>query len=327
MLRALIALLLLTAPATAFPVARCINLGAAMEAPVEGDWGYNIAQRHITAIADAGFDTVRLPVRFSAHWDGTRLSPQILARTDQVIGWATAEGLNTILDLHHFTEIYDDPTLHIPTLIAIWTALSAHYQNAPDTLMFELFNEPAEAFTTALAVSVFADITTLIRARNPDRWIITGGGNWNDLDEMLTLPALSHREVHTFHYYRPWEFTHQQAAYLETAPPASTWGSPEDLAALQSDIAQAGSAQPGTPLPGNAQTTLQTPNFLGEFGVYAATDPAHRLNWIRATRRAAEANGIPWCYWGFTQGDVIGFSAYDTATENWEPGMLDALFD
>ncbi len=306
-----LALLLSTQPAFAFPVERCINLGAAMEAPVEGDWGYVIQRRHIHEIARAGFDTIRLPVRFSAHWDGQRLEPQILARTDQIIAWADAAGLNVILDLHHFTELNANPDAHIPTLHQIWDALAIHYTGAPDSLIFELFNEPEGAFTTARALPVFAQITARIREAHPNRWIITGGGNWNDLDDMLQMPPPDHREVRTFHYYRPWAFTHQQAAYLEDPPPPSPWGSPEDRATLAADMARAGSAD--------------GPVFLGEFGVYAATDPDDRLSWITAVREAADANDLPWCYWGFTQGAVTGFSAYDTAAEQWEPGMRDAL--
>ncbi|MEJ6392501.1 glycoside hydrolase family 5 protein [Gymnodinialimonas sp. 2305UL16-5] len=299
--------------AHAFPVARCINLGAAMEAPVEGDWGYIVAQDHIALIAEAGFDTIRLPVRFADHWDGERLDPAILARTDQVIGWAETEGLNTILDLHHFLALKDNPGAHIDTLINIWEELAHHYAGAPDSLMFELFNEPAINFTTELAVPVFTDITAMIRQTNPDRWIITGGGDWNDLDEMLRLPAPGHREVRTFHYYRPWDFTHQQAAYLNDPPPPSDWGSAQDRAALAADMAQAASAA--------------GPVFLGEFGVYGATDETQRLSWIRAVRETAEANSLPWCYWGFSQGAGIGFSAYNTGTESWDPGMPATLLD
>lgn len=314
MFRTVVALLLLatTFPAAAFPVERCINLGAAMEAPVEGEWGYIIQRRHITAIADAGFDTVRLPVRFLDHWDGTRLSPAILARTDEVIGWAEAEGLNTILDLHHFEGFATEPNVHTPTLIAIWQALSDHYVDAPESLMFELFNEPNGAFTTELALPLFQHLTRAIRKDHPDRWIIFGGGEWNDLDEMLALPAPDTRVMHTFHYYRPWTFTHQGAAYLDNPPPARDWGTSDNRATLSQDMTRASASADVV--------------FLGEFGVYAGTDPAQRLSWITAVRREAEANGIPWCYWGFTQGDVTGFSAYDTATERWEPGLLDALF-
>jgi endoglucanase len=313
MFRLATAIFLLATPATAFPVERCINLGAAMEAPVEGEWGYTIAQRHITAIAEAGFDTIRLPVRFSGHWDGEQLDPHILARTDQVIAWATDAGLITILDLHHFVELIENPTPHIPTLVNIWDALSLHYEGAPDTLIFELFNEPSEAFTTDISQPVLAQITARVRTRHPNRWIITGGGDWNSLDEMLRLPVPDDRNVRTFHYYVPWEFTHQQAAYMTDPPPPSNWGSARDRARLAADFARAGAAD--------------GPVFLGEFGVYGATDVTVRLAWIRAVREAAEANGLPWCYWGFTQGDQVGFSAYDTRVDAWEPGMPATLLD
>ncbi len=302
---------LLSTPAAAFPVERCINLGAAMEAPVEGDWGYVIEEDHIARIAEAGFDTIRLPVRFSAHWDGERLSPQILARTDQVIGWAQAEGLNVILDLHHFREMLFDPASHARDLVKIWRVLAEHYAGAPDSLMFELFNEPEGAFTTDRAIPLFQQITAMIRETHPDRWIITGGGNWNSLDEMLRLPDQGHREVRTFHYYHPWEFTHQQAAYLSNPPPPTSWGSVEDRAQLAADMARAG--------------TASGPVLLGEFGVYGATDTDQRLNWIASVRRAAEDQGLPWCYWGFSQGEVTGFSAFTPSSNTWEPGMLDAL--
>lgn len=301
----------LALPASAFPVERCINLGAAMEAPVEGDWGYTIEEAHLARIAEAGFDTIRLPVRFSAHWDGERLSPRILARTDQVIAWAQAQGLNVILDLHHFREMAFNPASQADDLIKIWRSLAEHYRGAPESLMFELFNEPNGAFTTERAVPLFQQITAMIRETHPDRWIITGGGNWNALDEMLRLPAPGPRDVRTFHYYEPWTFTHQQAAYLADPPPATTWGSVEDRAQLAADMARA--------------TMAEGPVFLGEFGVYGATDPQQRLNWITAVRRAAEDQGLPWCYWGFSQGEVTGFSAFTPSLDTWEAGMLDAL--
>ena len=49
------------------PVQRCMNLGGALEAPNEGDWGYTIREKDLEAIKAAGFDTVRLPVRWDVH--------------------------------------------------------------------------------------------------------------------------------------------------------------------------------------------------------------------------------------------------------------------
>lgn len=120
-MRALALMLLLAGPvfAETFPVERCMNLGAALEAPEEGDWGYTILRADIDRIAAAGFDTIRLPVRLDTRWDGARLDPAFLARVDEVIGWARAAGLRTILDLHHFDAFMDDPDAMTPTLVAI----------------------------------------------------------------------------------------------------------------------------------------------------------------------------------------------------------------
>jgi len=44
-----------------------VNFGNALEAPQEGDWGIRLEERYFDLIKKAGFKTVRLPVRWSAH--------------------------------------------------------------------------------------------------------------------------------------------------------------------------------------------------------------------------------------------------------------------
>ncbi|HEY2148312.1 MAG TPA: cellulase family glycosylhydrolase, partial [Pirellulales bacterium] len=46
---------------------RGINLGNALEAPHEGDWGVKLKESYFESIASAGFNSVRIPVRLSAH--------------------------------------------------------------------------------------------------------------------------------------------------------------------------------------------------------------------------------------------------------------------
>ena len=38
------------------PVERCMNLGGALEAPNEGDWGYTVRQAVLVRLKEAGFD-------------------------------------------------------------------------------------------------------------------------------------------------------------------------------------------------------------------------------------------------------------------------------
>ena len=312
---ALLLLLLAAKPGAAqeFPVRRCINLGAAMEAPREGDWGYVIEAAHLDTIAQAGFDSVRLPVRFSAHWDGTRLDPAILERTDAVIGWAGDAGLAVILDLHHFEDFATDPETHVPALRKIWMAIGRHYAGHDDGLIFELFNEPNGAFSTERVVAVSARIIADLRPLHPTRWIVTGAGDWNALDEMLSMPPPGPFEARTFHYYEPFDFTHQQATHLPRILPPRDWGSAADHVAVAADIARAATG-PG-------------PLLMGEFGVHELAAEGPRLDWTRAVRRAAEAHGIAWCHWGFSQGRLTGYSAYDTGTGTWRPGHPEVFFD
>src|ERR1051325_2880542 len=48
---------------------RGMNFGDAMDAPHEGDWGWVISASDFHAVREAGFDHVRVPMRFSAHVD------------------------------------------------------------------------------------------------------------------------------------------------------------------------------------------------------------------------------------------------------------------
>src|SRR6185312_17387907 len=67
-----------------------INAGNALDAPTEGAWGPKLDEAYFDHIAAAGFDHVRLPVRFSAHAAAAApftIDPTFFARVD----WAVAE--------------------------------------------------------------------------------------------------------------------------------------------------------------------------------------------------------------------------------------------
>lgn len=48
---------------------RGVNMGNMLEAPNEGDWGLFVKEEYFDTIKEAGFDFVRLPVRWSTHAD------------------------------------------------------------------------------------------------------------------------------------------------------------------------------------------------------------------------------------------------------------------
>ena len=127
-------------PISSPPVSKCINIGSALEAPNEGEWGYTVRQADLLRIKQAGFDTIRLPVKWSAHTTldaPYQIEPSFLARVDEILSWAEQVDLKVILNVHHYDELNEDPETHIPRLEAIWDALAAHYAGAPDSLMLE----------------------------------------------------------------------------------------------------------------------------------------------------------------------------------------------
>jgi len=294
--------------AHALPVQRCVNLGNALDAPREGEWGYVITPQDLDWIAAQGFDTIRLPVRFSQGWDG-RINPALLVRVQQVIGQAQDRGLQVILDVHHFEALMQDPARHGPTLVAIWDELSVAFAGYGPDLIFEIVNEPTENLSTQGAEALYAQIIPRIRANHPDRWIIIGGGEWSSIDEMLRLSRPDSNVALTFHYYSPWEFTHQNAGWMTNPPPARNWGTRDERGQLAADMARAASRE--------------TPILLGEFGVSVETKPGERANWTGQVRQAAEAQGIGWCVWSLT----AGFPIFDEERRDWMPGMRRALME
>lgn len=48
-------------------IGRAINLGNGLEAPNEGAWGLYLKEQYFVDIAEAGFDSVRIPIRWSAY--------------------------------------------------------------------------------------------------------------------------------------------------------------------------------------------------------------------------------------------------------------------
>jgi endoglucanase len=120
-----------------------------LEAPNEGDWGLYVQEEYFDLIKDAGFDFVRLPVRWSGHADKSSpyaLDSVFLSRVDQVVGWALARNLLIIIDFHNYQEISENPGGERDRFLGIWKQLAEHYKGFPLEVMFELLNEPNNLF-------------------------------------------------------------------------------------------------------------------------------------------------------------------------------------
>jgi endoglucanase len=307
-------------PPPAFPILRGVNLGNALEAPNEGEWGYRIEPAHLAAIAQAGFDGVRLPVRWDAHTEQRPpyvIDPAFLDRVDSIIAEVLARRLKVQLDCHHYEALLTAPEIERPRFIAIWRQIAEYFSGTAPELIFEPLNEPnGERWNGALLTTVQTEALAAIRETNSTRLVVLGPGQWNAIDALADWrPPRDANLAVSVHYYEPHAFTHENASWLGADAPTfgRAWGGPRDLGLVtrHADIA------------GDWAASHQMPWQLGEFGVNAALSLAQRALWTRTVRQAFERDGAGWCVWDFGG----AFPIWDAAKQAFIPEMIAALFD
>jgi len=300
------------------PIQRCMNMSGALEAPNEGEWGYTVRFEDIDRIKAAGFDTIRLPVKWSAH-AGTRgrykIEDHLLDRTDEIINYALSQDMNVILNVHHYYDLNMEPAKHERRLESIWKQLSKHYESYPDSLIFEVLNEPHTKMTPKRTDALNKRIVHSIRQSQPHRWIILATAEWGSLTGLLqSAPPADSRVILSWHYYDPFSFTHQGAEFFEPMPPVGThWGTKAEIAVATADFERAATFR----------DLHDQPLLLGEFGAFDAAPMEDRVRWTRTVRKLAEENDFGWCHWGFSS----NFRAYNPEKEAWIEPIRAALLD
>jgi endoglucanase len=307
------------AKTNSLPVGRCVNMGNSLEAPSEGEWGgKKIDAADFKRIADAGFNTIRLPVRWASRTGAVApytINLVFMKRVQQVVAEARAAGLNVILNSHHFEELHKDPSdANIARLAAMWTQIAAKFADQPEAhLWFEIENEPHDKFNDTNLLKVLSPSLAEIRKTNPTRAVIIGGEFWSGINSLKTLKLPDDPNiVPTFHYYDPFQFTHQGADWVDPSPPMGrVFGSDDDVAALVADVKKVRDYM---------KRTGKTP-FMGEFGANEKIPVEQRVAYQRTVRVAFDNVGIGMCAWGYTN----TFPLWDRNTKKWVPGMRGAM--
>lgn len=301
----------------AFDMKRCVNMGNSLDAPKGESWGAPIDPASFTGIKAKGFDTVRIPVRWNDYAGPAphyRIEADFMAEVSRIVNAALAQELNVILNIHHYDALMENPDAEQAKLLALWNQIAARFAHEPDSLWFEVLNEPRDALKGETMRRAQTTSVATIRRTNPERVIILGGENWSGLGSLRSnITPPDKNIVYTFHYYDPFDFTHQKAKWLGKNMPKGTrkWGSRKDREKLASDMQYAADfvAQVGHPV------------FLGEFGAYDEIKASQRVKYIGGVRIAAEAAGIPWCLWSYSN----TFELYNTDNQTWDTEALDAL--
>lgn len=284
-------------------------------APDAADW-----QR----IHSLGLHHVRLPVD-PAIFIGDRglPKPDGLALIAATVGAANAAELTVILALQLPDEL--KPRLGDAAtrtaLAGIWRTLAVALKDTdPLQIVLEPLNEPG--FEDAAASrGLMESLAREIRAVLPKHTLLVSGHRYSGPDELAALAPLADRNVvYGFHFYVPFDFTHQGADWgdpvwqtLRGVPYPST---PEIVAPRLDALEE--------PLRGrlrwfgderwNRDTlssrmkpaiewakTHGVPVICSEFGVLRKrAKPADRAAWIRDVRETLEAARLGWTAWDYS---------------------------
>ena len=126
---------------------RGINLGNTFEAPTETAWGNSYNPEYFAMMAELGFRHVRIPVRWetperSLEEPPYTIEPDFFDRIEEVVAEALANDLIVIINMHHHKALYADPEGQRDRFLAQWTQIAHTFRNHPETVLFEILNEP-----------------------------------------------------------------------------------------------------------------------------------------------------------------------------------------
>jgi endoglucanase len=308
----------------AFKRAKSLDNGVSISW-LEQTWGKDIINGDGPGKADfellktLGFKSVRLPVAFAFFESKNTPADKVFGCIDKVIKLCHVYGLKLIID-YHYGEINDNNYLtETPKVINTWLKVANRYKNeSADDLLFELYNEPPH-MNPQIWKDASYNIATAIRKVDKKRTFIVGASNFNSIYELSRTERLADDNIiYTVHFYEPFLFTHQGAAWVgdqvattgvpfpysaekfPTINPKTkgTWGE-TNYYQYKADgntqsltdkllIAKKWAAKYGVPL------------ICSEYGVYNKyADQDSRCRYIKAIRSALKELSIPAIMWEY----------------------------
>lgn len=299
-------------------------------------WGNAIEDSYFAFVKAAGFNSVRIPVRWQHNSNPVthEVSPERLAGVHEDVKLATAAGLAVVISFHWYYEImeaannadanpvaYENEKIHFAS---IWSQVATAFEDIPDSLLvWDILNEP-----TIKSADRLNEVMTLgynaIRTAAPGKTIMFESYHAAKFADITALKLPQDGNIiFSGHYYEPYNYTHQghsydclgDVSYLNTAK-ADIRGYVATVQRLYPDI-----------------NGGHVPMNMGEFGVSGGESattsscdkgnelpsPKMKAEWAKETIKAAEMYDISWHYWGFV--GVGGFEAFDRQNEVWYDGF------
>ncbi len=302
----------LTPNEAVYQMTRGINLGNTLEPPLEGDWNNGPAQEQaFDDFKTAGFNTVRIPVRWDKHTlpNAPYTVDEVwLDRVEQVVDWGLERDFFILINAHHEVWLknnYANESVRA-RFDSIWVQVAERFRNKSDSLLFEIINEPF-GMTTSEVDDLNARILSIIRQSNPDRIVVYSGADYSGATWLMNSAVPNDDYIMGYyHSYDPWDF-----AGLGNG----TWGTEAERDAVRATFESVAAWS----------ATNDVPVMISEFGAIRPTDYNSRMRFYAHYVEQALRNRVPFQVWD----DGGDFGLYDRDNRSWadEKDILISTFE
>jgi aryl-phospho-beta-D-glucosidase BglC (GH1 family) len=280
----------------------------------------------LKGIREMGFDFVRLgvaPELIEHHGQVGAAHPEALEQLDGAIREALDNNLAVLVCVFPNDEYKKGLSTGkgVDDFVQLWRILAAHLASTDrDRVFFELMNEP-QVQDPYRWMGIQARVVDAIRQIDTEHTIVATAADYSSLGDLLQLePVRDANVIYNFHFYEPYQFTHQGASwgednwifYKNIPYPATTATLAEQMKNVPGDLARyelylyGAEGWNADAIAGRIAFAAawarekHVPLICDEFGAYRETaDPASRARWIGDVRSALETNHIGWAMWDY----------------------------
>lgn len=318
-----------------------INLGNSWESvgktgsDADCGWSNCIEDGYFKIVKEAGFKSVRIPVRWNTDAEKSEpytLDAGRLSGVKEDVSLAIAQGLAVIVNIHHYNEMLsaaanykknkDGYEKEKARMVGMWKQIAKEFDSFPDSLVvLEIINEPNGIDNVQLNDFISASYK-VIRENAPGKTIMFESNGFSKFAQIVNLNLPDDGNIIVSgHYYEPYTITHQGHGY-DCANSLRKWSVSTVQNQFRDYVESVASYFPDI-------NGGYVPMNMGEFGVSGqngsscgnnGVSDSLRAIWTDAVIAEAEKYGMSWQYWGFV--GVGGFEAYDKWGGKWYPELL-----
>lgn len=327
------------------------NLGNTMDGhtgfvPSETCWQPTITtQKLVTAVHDAGFNTMRLPVTWGEMIDdenGYRINEEWLSRVQDIADYAVNEGMYVIINLHHdgaeqtgwlrIAATGDALETVKAKFAAVWEQIAIRFRDYDEHIIFESMNEVCgddpsqEGYlkdfrTIEMLNQIFVDTVRHTGGNNARRWLSVPARYTNIVNTLkpeygFTMPTDTCTPQRLMLSVHDYDYSFGIQANMN----ATLWNQDKALSLYKHmESLKAAYVDKGIPV------------VLGEYGAVNKNNDGNRAYYYEAMNRMCVLCGIIPCAWDIgwydrAQNPDYTFALFDRATgEELFPGVTSAI--